>query len=338
MADRETDSQTNNYVASQDGGKTELRRTVQHLPGFYRTDSNTRFLGSTLDQLVQKGSLERLDGFVGRQDAYTRKLTDTYLPATSTDRFRYQLEPAVTYTDKDTTSINPEDQVKFTGTYDDYINQIKYFGGKIDNHDRLNKETVYSWNPAIDLDKLVNYREYYWMPNGPNAIEIDSVGPNATVEIDVKNKAKGAYNFSNRAGENNPILTLYRGNTYKFNIDAKGHPFWVMTEPYRTMVAEDGSTSTLYTTGVTNGGTDYGTVTFTVPTTAPDTLYYQCGNHDAMYGILQIRTITDTKKIDPQNDIVGTKNYALRTLELSNGMKVKFTKSLVDTTYQDKEY
>ena len=80
MADRETDSQTNNYVASQDGGKTELRRTVQHLPGFYRTDSNTRFLGSTLDQLVQKGSLERLDGFVGRQAAYTRKLTDTYLP------------------------------------------------------------------------------------------------------------------------------------------------------------------------------------------------------------------------------------------------------------------
>ena len=159
MADRETDSQTNNYVASQDGGKTELRRTVQHLPGFYRTDSNTRFLGSTLHQLVQKGSLERLDGFVGRQDAYTRKLTDTYLPAKSTDRFRYQLEPAVTYTDKDTTSINPEDQVKFTGTYDDYINQIKYFGGKIDNHDRLNKETVYSWNPAIDLDKLVNYRE-----------------------------------------------------------------------------------------------------------------------------------------------------------------------------------
>ena len=82
-----------------------------------------------------------------------------------------------------------------------------------------------------------------------------------------------------------------------------------MTEPYRSMVAQDGSTSTLYTTGVTNDGTDYGTVTFTVPTTAPDTLYYQCGNHDAMYGILQIRTITDTKKIDPENDIVGTKLF-----------------------------
>ena len=55
----------------------------------------------------------------------------------------------------------------------------------------------------------------------------------------------------------------------------------------------DGSTSTVFDTGVTNNGADEGTVTFTVPTTgAPDTLYYQCGNHDAMYGILQIRDVT----------------------------------------------
>ncbi len=133
---------------------TKYRRTVQHLPAFYRTDTNQRFLSSTLDPLVQKGSLERLDGFIGRQDAYTRKVNDRYLAATSRDRFAYQLEPAVTYTDKDTTSVNPEDQVKFTGTYDDYINQIKYFGGNVNNHDRLNKETVYAWNPAIDYDKL----------------------------------------------------------------------------------------------------------------------------------------------------------------------------------------
>ena len=125
MADKETNSKLNQVVVKQDKGKTEIRRTVQHLPAFYRTDSNQRFLSSTMDQLVQKGSLQRLDGFIGKQDAYTRKVTDRYLTATSSDRFAYQLDPAVTYTDKDTTSINPEDQVTFTATYDDYINQIK---------------------------------------------------------------------------------------------------------------------------------------------------------------------------------------------------------------------
>ena len=339
MADNTTNSLTNNEVVKQ--GDNEYRRTVQHLPAFYRTDANQRFLSSTLDPLVQKGELQRLDGFIGRKDAYTRKVTDRYLTATNRDRMAYQLEPTITYTDKDTTSVNPEDQVKFTGSYDDYINQLKFFGAKINNHDRLNKEIVYSWNPAIDYDKLVNYREYYWIPNGPSSLEIDSVGPSVVAEYDVVNLAKGAYNFGHRPGENNPILKLYRGNTYKFKVNAKGHPFYIMTEPYKAMVAEDGSTSTLFSTGVTNNGTDYGTVTFTVPTSgAPDTLYYQCGNHNAMFGILQIRDVTTTAKIDPDKDILGTKNYSIRTLDLSNGMKIKFSndKLASNSTYRDKEY
>jgi len=337
MADNPTNALTNNEVVKQ--GANEYRRTVQHLPAFYRTDANQRFLASTMDPLVQKGALERLDGYIGRQDAQTRTVGDRYITATSRDRFAYQLEPAVTYTDRDTTSVNPEDQVKFTGTYDDYINQIKYLGGKVNNHDRLNKETVYSWNPAIDYDKLVNYREYYWIPDGPGAIEIDSVGPSAVVEYSVTNNDQSAYEFTHRENENNPILTLYRGNTYKFDVNAKGHPFWIMTEPYKSKVSVDGSTSTIFDTGVTNNGADEGTVTFTVPTTgAPDTLYYQCGNHDAMYGILQIKDATSATSINVEDDIVGAKNYSLRTLDLSNGMKIKFTNSLVATAYQDKEY
>ena len=337
MADNPTNPLTNNEVVKQ--GTNEYRRTVQHLPAFYRTDANQRFLASTMDPLVQKGSLERLDGYIGRQDAYTRKVSDRYISATSSDRYAYQLEPAVTYTDRDTTSVNPEDQVKFTATYDDYINQIKYLGGKVNNHDRLNKETVYSWNPAIDYDKLVNYREYYWMPDGPGSIEIDSVGPNAVIEYSVTNNVQSAYEFTHRENENNPILTLYRGNTYRFNVNAKGHPFWIMTEPYKSKVSADGSTSTIFDTGITNNGADEGTVIFTVPTSgAPDTLYYQCGNHDAMYGILQIKDITSTTAINVDDDIIGVKNYSLRTLNLSNGMKIKFTNSLVATAYQNKEY
>ena len=331
MADNPTNALTNQEVVKQ--GDLEIRRTVQHLPAFYRTDTNQRFLSSVLDPLIQKGSLERLDGFIGRQDAYTREISDRYIGATSSDRFAYQLEPAVTYTDRDTTSVNPEDQVKFTGTYDDYINQIKYHGGQVNNHDRLNKEKIYSWNPAVDYDKLVNYREYYWMPEGPNAIEIDSAGTEAVVEYSVVNKAKGAYNFGHRPGENNPVLTLYRGNTYKFNVNAKGHPFHIMTEPY-----PDGSSSLFYTSGVTNAGTQSGIVTFEVPTDAPDKLYYQCGNHAAMYGLIQIKTIDSTTEIDPTKDIIGVTTYSLRNLTLSNGMKVKFKTANVTTAYQNREY
>ncbi len=341
MADQEINALVNSQVVKQ--GNNEYRRTVQHLPTFYRTDSNQRFLSSTLDPLVQKGSLERLDGFIGRQDAYTRKVSDRYVSATSRDRMAYQLEPTVTYTDKDTTSVNPEDQVKFSGTYDDYINQIKYLGGKTNNHDRLNKEDVYSWNPAIDYDKLVNYREYFWQSNGPGTIEIDSVGTGAVAEIDVTltvddGSTARQYLFRNIENDGNPEVTLYRGNTYKFNIDTKGHPLWIMTEPYKDQIGADGSSSTLYTSGVTNNGIESGTITFVVPNDAPNTLYYQCGNHENMYGILNVKTVASSSQINPADDIIGLKNYSLRTLALSNGMKIKFKTSQVASAYHDKEY
>src|SRR6185295_11863214 len=79
----------------------------------------------------------------------------------------------------------------------------------------------------------------------------------------------------------NPTLRLVRGQTYTFMVDAAPvHPFHIVTAP--------GIPVTDFNTGVTNNGTAQGLVTFTVPLTAPDSLAYQCSNHDAMAGILTI--------------------------------------------------
>ena len=337
MADTTIDSRSNEVEVTQNG--VTLRRTIAHLPSFYRTDVNERFLSSTLDQLIQPGKLDRLDGFVGRKDAYTASSEDKYIESGLVDRDNYQLEPTVTYIDKDTSSINPEDQVKFTATYDDYINQIKFFGGNVDNHDRLNSEKIYSWNPTIDFDKLINYREYYWLPEGPNPILINNVGPSTSSEIVVNHTAQSAYRFSTYPNVDNPSMTLYRGNTYKFIVDALGHPFYIMTEPFVSGKAADGSTSVLYSTGVSNNGAEQGVVTFTVPTGAPDVLYYQCGSHAAMSGIFKIKSVSSTTEIDVIHDIVGTKNYTLSSgTKLSNGMKLRFDENVSNTDYAKKEF
>ena len=339
MADSPLNS-SKNYEVVTDKNGAKIRRSVAQLPSYYRTDSNERFLSSTLDQLIQPGALERLDGYVGRQYAYTRKNTDSYISATNEARTDYQLEPAVTYTDKDTSSVNPEDQVKFSATYDDYINQLNYFGGKTDNHDRLNREYVYAWNPAIDYDKLINYREYYWLPEGPNPILISTVGTGSTSEIKVVNSGSDAYQFSTYSTTNNPTITLYRGNTYKFILNSAGHPFNIMTEPFKTGIAVYGSTSVIYTNGVTGNGTGVGTVTFTVPDTSPDVLYYQCGTHASMHGIFQIKTVSATTTIDVAKTIVGANNYTSASgVQFSNGMKIKFGSNVTDTaTYSGKEF
>ncbi len=82
-------------------------------------------------------------------------------------------------------------------------------------------------------------------------------------------------------GQDNPPLTVVRGQTYSFNlINCAFHPFNIQ--------ATAGIGGTPYANVDNNGGTA-GTVTLTVPIDEPaDTLYYQCGNHVPMNGTLTI--------------------------------------------------
>jgi hypothetical protein len=82
-------------------------------------------------------------------------------------------------------------------------------------------------------------------------------------------------------GVDNPTLNLVRGQTYTFNVNAVGHPFWIKT-------AQIIGTGSAYNNGVTGNGTQSGTVTWVVPSNAPAVLYYNCQNHDAMTGEFDI--------------------------------------------------
>jgi hypothetical protein len=97
-------------------------------------------------------------------------------------------------------------------------------------------------------------------------------------------------------GNNPQIGPLYRGATYTFHLDSSlsnEHPFYITTDNGSGFVA--GQYVGEYTSGVTgsrnDGSTGKGTLTFTVPLDAPDTLYYQCGNHQSMRGVITIRNL-----------------------------------------------
>ncbi len=84
--------------------------------------------------------------------------------------------------------------------------------------------------------------------------------------------------------ELDPALSLVRGQTYYFDINVTAiHPFYIKTAPAT-------GTGSQYTDGLSGdpNGTTSGIIIFTVPNDAPDTLYYQCSNHSAMNGPLNI--------------------------------------------------
>jgi len=87
----------------------------------------------------------------------------------------------------------------------------------------------------------------------------------------------------------NPTLTLFRGQTYKFNVSAVEksggieYPFWIRTQQL------EGITDTYdYNIGVVNNGDSRGTITFTVPYNAPNKLYYVSQNKSSMGGKIEI--------------------------------------------------
>ena len=135
------------------------------LPGIYRTDTNNKFLQSTVEQLTQRGTVSKINGFIGRQNAKATSGNDVFIEAADSTRQNYQLEPSMVINDQQGNNI-------FFKDYQDYINQLKVFGSDVSNHSRLNRSEIYSWDPHIDWDKFVNFQQYYWMPNGPEVIKI----------------------------------------------------------------------------------------------------------------------------------------------------------------------
>jgi hypothetical protein len=236
-------------------------KTVNFLPEIFRTETNKKFLNATLDQLVTEPNFTKVNGYIGRKFSPTHNTNDNYIVEPSTSRQNYQLEPAVVITDKQT------DTVDFFSSYLDLLQQIQYNGGIIDNHNRLFSNESYSYDGMFDYDKFTNFKNYYWVPNGPASVDVFAGNVETEEDYDVtRNLSVAGFNFSERGIESNPVLVLARGGTYTFKVDDVGHKFWIQTEPGvtgRRLNQTNISTREIF--GVTNNGTDDGTLTFKVP-------------------------------------------------------------------------
>ena len=98
------------------------RKSSNLLPRYFRTPTNNKFLYSTLDQLLNPGTVQKISAFYGRKTAKAFVSNDSYIEEVSDDRQNYQLEPVVVRRD----NLN---NVVFYKDYVDYINQIKSLGG-----------------------------------------------------------------------------------------------------------------------------------------------------------------------------------------------------------------
>ena len=285
------------------------------LPNFYRTDANKKFLQSTIEQLTQPGTVRKINGYIGRKHAKPTIGSDIFIAAADSTRQHYQLEPGMVVTDM-------LGNTTFFKDYIDYINQLSVFGSDVSNHARLNKQEFYSWDPHIDFDKFVNFQNYYWLPYGPAAIQVygqfEKIVSTFTVEVESEGN-NNAYVITPDGLTRDPTITLYRGHTYKFDINSPGNPFSI--KQFRS----SGTSDRYKSDGIDNYAVETGIITFTVPHNAPSVLYYQSERDADLGGVIHVKELSENSGINVAMDILGKKSYILSDgTPLSNGMKVSF--------------
>ena len=318
-------------------------RTVDFLPEIFQTPVNRQFLSATLDQLVQEPSFKKTQGYVGRRVGPGVNPADRYVVEPTASRRDYQLEPGVI-------EINKENSKEIVDaiTYPGITDALKLQGANTSKADRLYTSEYYTYDPFVDFDKFTNFAQYYWLPEGPLAVDVSATAIPLTADITVT-RENGVYKFSGYNGDNpvvslvrggnynfnvaqnatetvnyrvtndnissyvidyqpNPTLTLVRGNTYVFNLNLDG-----VFPFYIKTIASLGNTNT-YDTGVLRNGATTGIVTFTVPQDAPDTLYYSCSTEFNLRG--QLNIVNGTPGTGPgfwiqaQPGVDGTLSYA----------------------------
>ena len=150
-------------MAKKKAGPNQVNKikTSNFLPNVFQTDINKSWLDSTLDQMVSKGPLGQVNGYIGSNNGKHSVSTDTYItPSVDTDlRNKTQLKPAiVSYTDKkELTNKIAFDDITYAinQNFDTYNYNASYSTGK------------YTFSPPIDVDKFLNYGNYRWVEEMP---------------------------------------------------------------------------------------------------------------------------------------------------------------------------
>ncbi|NBR60165.1 MAG: hypothetical protein EBT86_00675 [Actinobacteria bacterium] len=305
------------------------KKSERFIPRFFRSESNKKFLSGTIDNLIKNGTVKRLNGFIGRQNTKSITNSDIFLEEEEFDRQNYQLEPALV-------SEDILGNVSFFKDYIDYINTIQVNGGNVSNHEKLNKQEFYGWNPHIDWDKIVNYLQYYWLPFGPEIIPIAGTKVLDTISTysitTVNEEDNNAYLFSPDGLTRNPVLRLYRGETYQFDITAPNEPFSIKSERVS-------GSDYRFLAGVDNYAITNGRITFTVPLDAPDVLYYVSESNVDTSGILKIFNIAENFRINVEEEVIGKKTFSIKNnIDLTNGMKIKFVGQVRPTEYENQVF
>lgn len=211
-------------------------KSSEFLPKVFNTDLNKVWLDGSLDQMISKGDLAPFEGYIGSHHGKVKNYKDTYISDN-----QFDLKPAIVTKSKDNKITNAI-------SFDDVANGIA------SNFYRYNYNSAYStqffvYNPPINIDKLLNHVNYYWVQDMPVYIST-----NTGALDDILTNIQGYSNYS--ITDDNNTFELHNGMLIEF----KGN--WGNAENCTYMVSGVGTSIDLIKVRSSNGKLEF-TNTFT---------------------------------------------------------------------------
>lgn len=291
-------------------------RTLEFLPEVFRTPANKKFLSATVDQLIREPELEQINGYIGR--ARPAKAGE-YIAEPTVARQNYQLEPAIVF---DSQSSSPT-----AVTFQEILSALAKHGATVNDPNRLFAEEVYTWAPPVDLDKLVNFSQYYWLPDGPDSVNVSASEVPVAATFEFSDSAGGAQ-VKGFAGTN-PRISVLRTGEYVFSHPDVSRQLYIQAAPGTAgTFAYSDNISSRDVYGVEGNGTNE--VTFRVPSETDQDFYY------SMPEVQAVDLVTDLQFKDLQYKLVSAVD-AIDGIQELDGLTIIFKEQL-DGWYADEMF
>lgn len=175
------------------------------LPAVHQTPVIKNFFDTTVEQLFSKANIDSVSAYIGRKEEDLYDAKDTYILQPTADRDKFSLEPVVNSIDQDTgLSTNKM-------FYEDYINVLKSYGVNTLNQNSVFDTQGYTFLPPINVDKFINYQEYFWSPNGPTPVIITGTSSNP-INIEKDILGKKSYTTPSGTALRNGMVVTFSGD------------------------------------------------------------------------------------------------------------------------------
>ncbi len=121
------------------------------LPQPYQSDVNISLFNNLFNRFLTKQEIDKISGYIGKGNP--NALISRQIKETTVHRQAFQLQPIL---------YDKIGSIEHMASWKDIQNELERLGIDIEDLPNWGAVQKFNWVPPIDINKLINYQDYYW--------------------------------------------------------------------------------------------------------------------------------------------------------------------------------